>query len=189
MGFPPPFSFHSFVDGQTPSPLTASSHTDGSFSTGFTTETAPSTPFFSSAAVVAGTLFGTTTIGSPTSEYAAATSVAMESSHLSKGPIVAAAVGASIAACLVLLAGVLFCLRSRARTIAFEGVADTARRCTDLEKQLLALGEQVTRLEAQQQAQARATGVQYMNEKDPDALEKLVADPRRTRDSLPTYMD
>ncbi|KAJ7144469.1 hypothetical protein C8R44DRAFT_759994 [Mycena epipterygia] len=111
----------------------------------------------------------------------------IRSSGVSKGPIVAAAVGGSIAACLVVFGGLLFCLRYRPRktVVGVDGAADSSRRYEDLEGQVRALREQVERLEARQLAGAGGGAVLYTHEKDAEALEK---DPA-AKELPPTYVD
>ncbi|KAJ7488433.1 hypothetical protein FB451DRAFT_1227279 [Mycena latifolia] len=119
------------------------------------------------------------------------------SAGIERGPIVAAAVGGSIASCLVVLAGTLFCFYHRARPGRSHSVrsaveAGTAegearRRCDALEGELRALRAQLARLEARVDASASAGGaVLYTNEKDPAALEKSADG---AKESPPTYMD
>lgn len=103
----------------------------------------------------------------------------------------AAAIGGSIAACLVVFGGLLFCfcLRYRPRkpvvAVAVDGAPDASRRCEDLEGQVRALREQVERLEARQLADLGGAAVLYTHEKDAEALEK---DPA-VKELPPTYVD
>ncbi|KAJ7486997.1 hypothetical protein FB451DRAFT_1228524 [Mycena latifolia] len=146
-----------------------------------------------------GTGFVTATITSTGSAVAAtawATSVPMANSgvevdHGGKGANIAAAVGGSVAACLIILAGVLFFIRrSRARrtlVVTLDSAAETRRRCTDLESQVHALREQVDRLEAQQLTASYGVGALYTHEKDPAALGK-VAGGEMKQEAPPTYV-
>ncbi|KAJ7327903.1 hypothetical protein DFH08DRAFT_884155 [Mycena albidolilacea] len=112
----------------------------------------------------------------------------------SKGPIIAAAVGGSIAASLVVLAGALFCLRmrlplrprtpprDRSPTSAAEDPVALAGRCTALEREVSTLRERLSRLEAR--TVPAAPLMMYTNEKDGEALDGKVA-----KDHPPTYVD
>ncbi|KAF8143112.1 hypothetical protein K438DRAFT_1876725 [Mycena galopus ATCC 62051] len=111
-------------------------------------------------------------------------------SNRSNGPIIAAAVGGSIAASLVVLAGVLFCMRARFNgkthhtpTVAAENAEEIAQRCTALEREVSMLRERLGRLEARRDSGPRAMML-YTNEKDGEALDGKVA-----KDHPPTYVD
>ncbi|KAJ6541407.1 hypothetical protein B0H19DRAFT_1173119 [Mycena capillaripes] len=112
-----------------------------------------------------------------------------ESTHFSKGPIIGAAVGGSIAASLVVLAGTLFCARLRTRnTLAppVEGASDVTRRCEALEREVSMLREQLARLEARLPSGSGegAAAILCTNEKDGLAL-----DGKAVKDQPPTYLD
>jgi hypothetical protein len=112
----------------------------------------------------------------------------------SKGPIIAAAVGGSIVASLLVLAGALFCLRTRlplrprtpprrrSTTSAAEDPVALAGRCTALEREVFTLRERLSRLEAR--TVPGAPLMMYTNEKDGEALDGKVA-----KDHPPTYVD
>ncbi|KAF8143117.1 hypothetical protein K438DRAFT_1876731 [Mycena galopus ATCC 62051] len=130
-----------------------------------------------------------------TSEAFAPSGIAFSSStgsvsNRSNGPIIAAAVGGSIAASLVVLAGVLFCMRARFNgkthhtpTVAAENAEEIAQRCTALEREVSMLRERLGRLEARRDSGPRAMML-YTNEKDGEALDGKVA-----KDHPPTYVD
>jgi hypothetical protein len=109
-------------------------------------------------------------------------------SNVSKGPIVAAAVGGSVASSLVVLAGVLFCLRLRrphTHVPLVESASDTTRRCEALEREVATLRDRLARLEARETGHSgRSPAVLYTNEKDGVALDGKVA-----KDRPPTYLD
>ncbi|KAJ7093605.1 hypothetical protein C8R44DRAFT_989977 [Mycena epipterygia] len=131
------------------------------------------------------------TTARPSSAEAVSTAIAVpQANPTPKGSIVGAAVGGSVAACLVVLAGVLF-LRRRARARASQHTAesDFSRRCADLESQVFVLREQVNRLEAQQvRFVGFSGGFSYTHEKDAQALEKG-ADTKSMKEAPPTYGD
>lgn len=114
---------------------------------------------------------------------------------ISKGAVIGAAVGGSLSASLVILAGVLFCLRYRARktmVIAVESAhtADISSRCDQLEREVRGLREQLDRLEAQRLAGEYGYGgraVLYTHEKDADLT--LGTEKKDRKESLPTYAD
>jgi hypothetical protein len=114
---------------------------------------------------------------------------------ISKGAVIGAAVGGSLSASLVILAGVLFCLRHRARktmVIAVESAhtADVSSRCDQLEREVGALREQLDRLEARRLAGEYGYGgeaVLYTHEKDADLT--LGMEKKDRKGSLPTYAD
>ncbi|KAJ6550212.1 hypothetical protein B0H19DRAFT_1160631 [Mycena capillaripes] len=108
------------------------------------------------------------------------------SAGLAKGSVIAAAVGGSIAASLIVVAGVLFCLRQRSRQTtapAVEGASDVTRRCEALEREVAALRAQLARLEARSLGGGAGVAM-YTNEKDGLALDGKVA-----KDHPPTYVD
>jgi len=104
---------------------------------------------------------------------------------------VAAAIGGSFAASLLVLVGAIFCLRYRARkmmVIAVEGGnnADLGRRCDQLESEVRALREQLNRSEAQRLAGVYGGGaVLYTHEKDDEAM----GDVKEKKECPPTYAD
>ncbi|KAK6987482.1 hypothetical protein R3P38DRAFT_330127 [Favolaschia claudopus] len=112
---------------------------------------------------------------------------------------IAASVGASIAASLIVLGGVLFCMRTRfsasntfkskprSTFTQLPGETETettalAWRLTSLETEATALRERVARLEARGR-RSREGAVIYLNEKD-DGMGV-----RRGKDCPPTYVD
>ncbi|KAK7045212.1 hypothetical protein R3P38DRAFT_2883060 [Favolaschia claudopus] len=146
--------------------------------------------------------------GSSNSGFATSSSEASSSSS-NQGPIIAAAVGGSVAVTLALLAAILFCFFRSARLRRHLGVspppssekqpesqshphlqADLAWRCTSLENEMSVLRERLTRLEVRDanrmrdEASRRAPAVMYSNEKDGVALDGKVA-----KDRPPTYLD
>ncbi|KAF7328166.1 hypothetical protein MVEN_02574200 [Mycena venus] len=109
------------------------------------------------------------------------------STDFSRGPIIGAAVGGSIAASLVVLAGVLFCLRLRTRNTPappVEGASDVLRRCEALEREVSMLRERLARLEARGSGGAAAAATLYTNEKD-----GLTLDGKAVKDQPPSYLD
>ncbi|KAJ7693095.1 hypothetical protein B0H17DRAFT_1132797 [Mycena rosella] len=156
--------------------------------------TAPFT-FQSSFPTTAGTPFtrGATSAVTATDWYPAPSSGVYAASGISKGPVVAAAVGGSIASCLVVLAGTLFCFHHRSRpgrppnssADAAPAEAENKRRCDELESQVRALRDQLARLEARVDG---GPAILYTNEKDPEAFDKP-ADGARRKESPPTYAD
>ncbi|KAJ7093604.1 hypothetical protein C8R44DRAFT_396747 [Mycena epipterygia] len=126
-----------------------------------------------------------------TGPSATATEIVMvQANSTSKGSLVGAAVGGTIAACLVVLACAFFFLRRRVRGRASQRTTETdvSRRCADLESQVFVLREQVNRLEAQQVRFAGVSEVTYTHEKDVGALEKG-AETKLMKEAPPTYGD
>ncbi|KAJ7259946.1 hypothetical protein B0H12DRAFT_1231893 [Mycena haematopus] len=125
-------------------------------------------------------------LASPTSFSYSSSS--FESASVSKGPIIAAAVGASIAASLVVLAIGLFCIRIRIRPrpprAAERASDDVAHRCTALEREVTMLRERLVRLEAREACPRSGGALLYTNEKDGEAL-----DGKAAKDHPPTYVD
>ncbi|KAJ7101224.1 hypothetical protein B0H15DRAFT_406891 [Mycena belliarum] len=115
---------------------------------------------------------------------------------LARGPLVAAAVGGSIASSLVVLAGTLFCFFHRARPVrsSLSGSALRPHAQADadavraLEAELAALRARVASLEARVDAGTGAGLVLYTNEKDAEELDKRVAG-GGAGDALPVYVD
>ncbi|KAJ6472533.1 hypothetical protein C8R45DRAFT_1013268 [Mycena sanguinolenta] len=122
-----------------------------------------------------------------------ATSVFFDSSApVSRGPIIAAAVGGSIASSLVVIAGVLFCLRTRysprAQPSSTPDIGSdddaVAARCTALEREVGLLRERLARLERRESYPRSTPALLYTNEKDGQALDGKVA-----KDHPPIYID
>lgn len=115
---------------------------------------------------------------------------------VSKGTVIGAAVGGSVAASLVILAGGLFCLRYRARKTMFIAVesahnADLGARCDQLEREMRGLREQLDRLEAQRLAGQYGYGggaVLYTHEKDSEVFTRG-AEKKEGKKGPPTYAD
>ncbi|KAJ6533895.1 hypothetical protein DFH09DRAFT_1181025 [Mycena vulgaris] len=101
---------------------------------------------------------------------------------------VPAAIGGSIAGFVVVLAGVLFFVhRHRARktvVVNEDAMAETNRRCDDLESQVFELRTQLDHLEQF----AQGTGARYTNTKEAEALGKG-CDAKVKKGAPPTYAD
>ncbi|KAJ7772237.1 hypothetical protein B0H16DRAFT_166363 [Mycena metata] len=106
------------------------------------------------------------------------------------GPVVAASVGSSVSASLLVIAAVFLCFRRHRRTTTaapVESALDATRRCDALEAELRALRAQLMRIEARQLLSSAASGppITYTNEKDADTL----LDGNPMKDGPPIYAD
>ncbi|KAJ6576170.1 hypothetical protein DFH09DRAFT_1150546 [Mycena vulgaris] len=195
-------SFTSLAVAQTQSSSISStiSPPEASFSSSsFDISTASATASAGDASTLSVVTISANAFASPSAAIPVSNSSSMpfSSASVSKGPIVAAAVGGSIASCLVVLAGTLFCFRHRTRrspsleadALAAASESRSSRRCDQLEGQLRALQEQIARLEARVDGGGGGGGVVlYTNEKDAEVLDKN-ADAERRKEALPVYVD
>ncbi|KAF8142420.1 hypothetical protein K438DRAFT_1995034 [Mycena galopus ATCC 62051] len=121
------------------------------------------------------------------------------SGGLSHGQVVAAAVGGSLGAAVLVLAGVFFLLRYRSRrghkmmVIGLEGAnnAELGRRCDQLESEVRALREQLDRVEARRVGGLpgyEGGAMLYTHEKDVAAF-KEGGDVKDGKFRPPTYAD
>ncbi|KAJ7850454.1 hypothetical protein B0H13DRAFT_1905644 [Mycena leptocephala] len=135
--------------------------------------------------------FYSTAAGAVATSYASSGEAVPYGGGVSKGMVIGAAVGGSVAASLVILAGGLFCLRYRARKMKFIAVesahnTDLGTRCDQLEREVR---EQLDRLEAQRLAGHYGGGaVLYTHEKDSEVFFRG-AEKKEGKEGPPTYAD